>query len=242
MILLDLLKAFAQLGDARFRRVLWLGLGLTVALLFAVYAGVLGLVNWVTPDSITFNGREITALDDLLSATSILVMLLLSIFIMPPVASLFTGLFLEDVAEATEARHYPGPVPQRTGWMEALRGTLGYFAVLLAANAAALVAFLLLILTPLAPFAFLVFWAVNGFMVGREYFTMVAIRWLGREGAREMRARRRGQIWALGVAVAFLLSVPLLNLVMPVVAAAAFTHLFHRARDGARGRARAYSP
>jgi CysZ protein len=31
----------------------------------------------------------------------------LSVFLMVPVASMFTGLFLEDVAAAVEARHYP---------------------------------------------------------------------------------------------------------------------------------------
>ena len=33
----------------------------------------------------------------------------LSVFLMVPVASAFTGFFLEDVAEAVEDRHYPAP-------------------------------------------------------------------------------------------------------------------------------------
>ena len=232
MILLDLTRAFAQLGDPRFRRVLWLGLGLTVALLFAIYACVLGLVHWITPNSVTFNGRQITALDDLLGITSILVMLFLSIFIMPPVASLFTGLFLEDVAEATEARHYPGaPVPPRTGWAAALRESAVYFAVLIVANVLAVVIYFTV--PPLAPF---IFWIVNGFLLGREYFTMVAMRWLGRDGAHALRRRKLLAVWSLGIATAFLLSIPLLNLLVPVVAAAAFTHLFHRVRPDRRPR------
>ena len=229
MILLDLLRAFAQLGDRRFRRVLWLGLGLTLALLFAVYGSVLGLIQWITPDSITIAGRDITALDDLLSATSILVMLFLSVFLMAPVASLFTGLFLEDVAEATEARHYPGPVPPRTGWAAALRESIAYFMVLILANLAALLIYFAV--PPLAP---VIFWIVNGFLLGREYFGLVAIRWLGREEAHRLRRRRIGSVWLLGVATAFLLSIPVLNLVIPVVAAAAFTHLFHRVRPAER--------
>ena len=232
MILLDLLRAFAQLSDRRFRRVLWLGIGLTVALLFAIYASVLGLVNWMAPDSITFNGRTVGGVDDLLGAASILAMLFLSIFIMPPVASLFTGLFLEDVAEATEARHYAGePVPPRTGWAAALRESVAYFAVLIAANLVAVVIYFTV--PPLAPF---IFWIVNGFLLGREYFTMVAARWLGREGAHALRRRKLLAVWSLGIATAFLLSIPLLNLLMPVVAAAAFTHLFHRVRPDRKPR------
>ena len=234
MILADLLRAFGQLGDRRFRRVLWLGLGLTLALLFAVYGSVLGLIQWLAPDSVSFNGRQVSGLDDLLSVVSILVMLFLSVFLMAPVASLFTGLFLEDVAEATEARHYPGPVPPRTGWRAALRESVGYVAVLVVANLLAVVIYFAV--PPLAPF---VFWMVNGFLLGREYFTLVAVRWLGREGAHRLRRRRIGQVWALGTAVAFLLTIPLVNLTVPVVAAAAFTHLFHRVRPHAR--APAYS-
>ncbi|MGR3290694.1 MAG: EI24 domain-containing protein, partial [Paracoccaceae bacterium] len=53
MIFGDFFKAVAQLSDPRFRRVLLLGLGLTIGLLFCVYAAVLWLVSWLAPDSVT---------------------------------------------------------------------------------------------------------------------------------------------------------------------------------------------
>ena len=40
MILTAFLKALAQRRDRRFRRVLWRGIGLTIALLVAIYAGL----------------------------------------------------------------------------------------------------------------------------------------------------------------------------------------------------------
>ena len=48
MILSDFMKAVGQLSDPRFRRVFLLGIGLTVALLFAGYAGLLWLVQALT--------------------------------------------------------------------------------------------------------------------------------------------------------------------------------------------------
>ena len=49
MILGDFFKAVAQLGDSRFQRVVMLGIGLTIALLVAIYAGFLMLIDWADP-------------------------------------------------------------------------------------------------------------------------------------------------------------------------------------------------
>ena len=63
---------------------------------------------------------------------------------------------------------------------------------------------------------------------------MAATRHLGRAGARSLRRRHPLRIWAAGLLMTVPLSVPLINLVIPVLGAATFTHLFHRlmAREG----------
>ena len=53
MILSDFLKALGQLADPRFRRVMWLGIGLTLALLAGLYAGTVWLVQGLVPDQLT---------------------------------------------------------------------------------------------------------------------------------------------------------------------------------------------
>ena len=53
MILSAFLKSLSQLSDSRFRKVLWMGIGLTVALLFGAYAGLLWLIEWLTGESMT---------------------------------------------------------------------------------------------------------------------------------------------------------------------------------------------
>ncbi|MFN3936944.1 MAG: EI24 domain-containing protein [Gemmobacter sp.] len=225
MILTDFLRALRQLGDRRFRRVLWLGLLLTVALLVGVYALFLGAIQWLTPETIDIPlVGPVGGLGTLLSWGSLLFMIGLSVFLMVPVASAFTGLFLEDVAEAVEARHYPHlPAPPRIPLYEALKDSFNFFALLIAVNIVALLFYGFA--GPLAP---VMFWAVNGFLLGREYFMLAAMRRLGRDGARRLRARHPGQIWLAGTLMAAPLSVPLLNLLIPVLGAATFTHLFHR--------------
>lgn len=69
---------------------------------------------------------------------------------------------------------------------------------------------------------------MNGFLLGREYYTLAAIRRVGRAEAKRLRSRNMGTIWLAGILMAMPLSVPLVNLVIPILGAATFTHLFHR--------------
>ncbi len=211
--------------DRPFRRVLLIGVLLSVTLLVAVYAGFLALIQMVTPETIDipFVG-PVGGLDTLLSWGSAVLMIGLSVFLMMPVASAFTGLFLEDVAQAVEDKHYPAlPAVPRIPLMDGIIDSANFFALLIAVNALALILYAFA-----GPFVPVVFWLVNGFLLGREYFTLVAMRRLGRAGARALRARHWGQIWLAGTLMAAPLSVPLVNLLIPVLGAATFTHLFHR--------------
>ena len=225
VILKSFLLALSQIGDRRFRRVLFLGIGLTFALLVAAYAGFLVLIEvFVGPEATLPVLGEVRWLNDLLSLSSFIFMIVLSFFLMIPVASAITSMFLDEVAKAVEDRHYPDlpPVPSVPFW-DALRDTVNFLGVLIAAN---LLAFILYALLPMA--SVFIFWALNGFLLGREYFTLAAMRRLGRKGAKELRARHLGTIWLAGTLMAIPLSVPLLNLVIPILGAATFTHIYHR--------------
>ncbi len=217
--------ALGQLGDRRFRRVLLLGVALALVLLVAVYTAFLQLLWWLTPDSfeIPLVG-PVTGIETILGWASLLLMLGLSIFLMMPVASAFTGFFLEDVADAVEDRHYPHlPPATALPWADALRQSVNFLGLVIAVNVGAL--FLYPFAGPLIP---VLFWAVNGFLLGREYFTMVALRRLPPAEAAALRSRYSGTIWLAGTLMAAPLSVPIVNLVIPVLGAATFTHLFHR--------------
>jgi CysZ protein len=225
MIFSAFFQALSQIADRRFRRVLLLGVLLALALLLAIYAAFLQFLWWLTPDSfeVPFVG-PVTGIETFLGWASVLVMLGLSVFLMVPVASAFTGLFLEDVADAVEDRHYPHLPPATTlPWAEALRQSVNFLGLVIAVNAVAL--FLYPFAGPLIP---VLFWAINGFLLGREYFTLVALRRLPKDQAVALRRRNGGRIWLAGTLMAAPLSVPVVNLVIPVLGVATFTHLFHR--------------
>ena len=225
MILQDFARALAQLGDRRFLRVVLLGVVLALCLLAGVYAAFLGMIEWLVPDSLNLPYfGPVGGIDTLLGWASVALMIGLSVYLMVPVAALLSGLYLEDVVRAVEDRHYPdlaavAPVP----FADSLIDTANFFALLIAVNAVALIAYLFS-----GPFIPLIFWGLNGFLLGREFFTLVASRRLGRDAAKALRRRHSGQIWLAGTLMAAPLSVPFVNLIIPVLGVATFTHLYHR--------------
>ncbi|SIO55743.1 Uncharacterized protein involved in cysteine biosynthesis [Rhodovulum sp. ES.010] len=225
MILTAFLKTLGQIGDRAFRRVLLLGVGLSILLLALLYAAIFVLIGWLLPETFTLPWiGEVNWVDELISGTSLILMLVLSVFLMVPVASAFIGLFLDDVAEAVERKHYPdlpkvAPIPV----LDQVRDALGFFAVVVGVNLVALVLYFFV-----GPFAPLLFWAVNGFLLGREFFQMAAMRRLGRKGAVALRKRHGLTVFVAGLLMAVPLSVPLVNLMIPILGAAVFTHLVNR--------------
>ncbi len=240
MILTSFFRAVGQLSDPRFRKVLWVGIALTIALLVAAYAVLLYLLESLAGGGFLADiFGEVTWVGDLLGWASLALMIVLSVFLMVPVASAITSMFLDQVAAAVEDKHYShlppvAPVP----FYESFKDTLNFLGLLIAANIFALVLYIIL------PFAALfIFWGLNGFLLGREYYFIAAMRRVGRDGAKQRRRENFGKIWLAGCLMAVPLSIPLINLIIPILGAATFTHLFHaieqRAPSGQRNPGRA---
>ncbi|MGL6208946.1 MAG: EI24 domain-containing protein [Paracoccaceae bacterium] len=221
----DFFRALGQMTDSRFVGVVGWAVLVTIALLAAVTALFLGAINWFVPDSFVLPWvGEVGGIDLALSWAFVLGMLVLSVFLMVPVASACTGMFLESVVDAVEDRHYQAlpPITPLPLW-DVIIDSLNFAGVVIAVNLVALIGYIFA-----GPFAPLLFWAVNGYLLGREYFTLVAQRRLGRDRAKALRRRHSGTVWAAGVLMAVPLSLPLVNLLIPVLGVATFTHLAHR--------------
>lgn len=233
MILSAFLKAIGQLTDRRFLGVLAMGVGLTLGLLVGFYLGFVTLIGWLLPDSFTLPWiGEITWADTALSWAAVPVFLVLSAVLMVPVASAFMGIFLERVADAVEDVHYPGLPPARSvGVLEGLGDAAKFLGLVIAVNAVALIAYLLF-----APVAPILFWVVNGILLGREYGQLVALRRGDAAQAKAFRRANSGTLFAAGVLMAVPLTIPVLNLLVPILGAATFTHLYHMLSRAGRGR------
>lgn len=230
LILRSFLRALGQMGSGAFLQVIFVGMALALALLAAVTWGFGQIIYAIVPDTVDlpfFGGVDGVAA--LLSWGGFGVMMVLSVFLMIPVASLFSGLFLDRVASAVEARHYPALPPARTQSLyEGLRSGINFLGLVIAVNVPALILY-----TLSGPFAPLAFWAVNGYLLGREYFALVSVRRMDLAAAKALRRQHWGKVWLAGICMAIPLSVPLLNLIIPVLGVATYTHIFH----GLMGRA-----
>ena len=233
MALATVFKAFGlavgQTGDRRFRRVLLLGVGGALALLVGFAWALASLIGWWAGDGITLPLiGKVQWLDAAFSWGAVALVMVLSVFLMVPVASAIISLFLDDVADAVEAVHYPNiPQQPRTPFGEALRDAIGFLGVIILVNLLALILYVIF-----APVAIFIFWAVNGFLLGREYYTLAAMRRVGRKRARELRRKHFVTIWIAGTLMAMPLTVPLLSLLVPILGAATFTHLFQMLPQG----------
>ena len=220
-------KALGQVFDPRFLKVIAIGFGLALALLAVITWAFSEVIIFFAPDAITlpFVGA-IGGLAVLLSWGGFAAMMVLSVFLMIPVASAFSGVFLDEVADAVEVKHFPNLPPAKgQSFYDGLRSGINFLGLVIAVNALALILYLMS-----GPFAPLVFWAVNGALLGREYFTLVASRRIDALATKALRRKHRTKIWLAGAFMAAPLSVPFLNLLIPVLGVATFTHIFHALR------------
>ncbi len=213
----DLFKAFAQLSDRRFRRVVLFSCLLAALLLAALAAGAgwalggLTGIGWLDVAAGLAGGAAALAAGTML---------------FPAAAAALQGLFLERAASAVEARHYPGlGTPRAQGWGETLRQTAYFAGAALGINLLLLPVWLFV-----PPLGLLLFWLANGWLCGREYFEAAALRRLEPEAARALRRRHRFRVWLAGVAIAWLMTLPLANLAAPAIGTAFMLHRFERLR------------
>jgi len=213
-------RGISQLADGATRTIVWRCLAAALAVLVGLWVAGGVLLTETSMFAIPWLDAAVDILGGLATAV-------ITWFLFPAVVSAVVGFFLEDIAGIVEARHYPAlPPAEGLSTAAAAVTALGYLGVLVALNVGAL---LFLLLPPVFPF---VFYAVNGYLLSREYFELVALRRIGPDQARSLRRAHRGELFAVGVIMTVLLTVPVVNLLAPVVATAAMVHLFEDWRRG----------
>lgn len=214
-------KAIGQIVTPPFRAVLWRSLGITLAVLIAAWLGLQALLGAVV-------ALPYGWLDSAVAVLAGLGLLVGMVFLVGPVTALVAGLFLDEIAGHVERLHYAADPPGRElPLARSLLLSVRFAAVVVLVN---LVALLLLLVPVVNLAAFLV---ANGYLIGREYFELVAFRHMPAEAARALRARHRVRVFLAGLVIAALIAVPVVNLVAPLFATAFMVHLFKQLRAGA---------
>ena len=201
------IQAFGETFSPPLRRILLKSIGLAFLLLIVfgmiLQAAITHLVSLPYP------------LDMALAIFTALGIIAGAIYLVPPITSLVASLFFDDIAEQVERRNYPAdPAGKALPITTAALLSVRFFGLVVVVNLIALV------LLALPGVTVIVFFFANGYLLGREYFELAAMRFRPIEEARALRRANGLRIFLAGLVIAGIVVVPFLNLITPVFATA----------------------
>ena len=209
--------AVRQLSDPRLRAVIWQSLALSIAL----QAALAFVAWWSLQSMVDFQWQWLNEAMRWLGAGAVIV---LALMLFPACFGIVITVFLERIADIVEDTHYPGlgrarGIPLWTG----LWSGIVFLLSLIALNLVMLPFYVVgLFIAGLGP---LLFYGVNGWLAGREFHELVALRRLDPRDVKAWRKANSGILWATGIAIVFLGTVPILNLIVPVLGVSAMVHV-----------------
>lgn len=219
-------KAIEQIWDPAFRKVLAWSLLWTLLLFVGLAVGVSQLIGYA-PQS------EHQWVNVIADVGAWMLFLVAAWFLFPAFATAIMGLFLDDAAEAVERKYYPTDEPGvALGLGAAFWEAVKLGLIILGVNIAAIPLYLLaLLVPPVGPLV--VYYLINGYLLGREYFDLVGMRHLRPRQVKALRRTRRGAMLLYGAPIAFVFSIPVINLLAPLFGTAYMVHIFKAtSRDG----------
>ena len=146
---------------------------------------------------------------------------MLAWFLFPGIMPLFVNFFDSRIATLIEQQDYPLAKPINPPFWPELLHDVRFSVVAIMLN-------ILVLPLYLTGIGMLVFFLLNGHLLGKEFFVMVARRYVPLTEALALRKRHRRMIFIGGILLTVLATVPLLNLLAPFWGIAVMTHLYHR--------------
>lgn len=146
----------------------------------------------------------------------------LGYFLLPLTFPLVTLLFAGKIIHHLEHVHYPGRCAGFSPpFHQELLSSLRFVLVALLIN---VVAF---------PFYWIpgIYYIVNGYLLGREYFEMIGLRYMTAQETNRLCKTMFWRIWLAGMIIALLFTVPFLNLLAPILAIIFIAHVWHESSE-----------
>lgn len=223
-------KAIEQLPDRQFLKVVLLGIAGAILAMIALWTGAKWSLNQVPWTEIPLIGGLFEWMGEYAADLGWVSFIIgaggLTWLLFPVAAVAVISLFLDTVCIAVEKKHYPTRVDSARDQpiLEAVFGALKFLGITILANMIALPFYLLLLLA-FGTGAFL-FIFVNGYLVSREFFELVAVRRMPLRNAGRLYRAYRWQLVLFGMLGVFLMMIPMVNLIAPILIAAAMVHVY----------------
>lgn len=209
--------AVQQLADKRLRGVIWQSLLLSLVLQLLLGA----LAWWLLESFTTYQWKWVNDLVRWLGRGALTALVLI---LFPACFGLVISLFLERIADIVESTHYPhlGPARGIPIWTGIWTGVVFLLAVV-ALNLVMMLLYIIAIFV--AGLGIVLFYAINGWLAGRMYYEQVALRRLSPAEVKAWRRANSAKLWVTGMAAVFLGTIPVVNLIAPVLGVAAMVHV-----------------
>lgn len=212
------IKAFSQMFEPSFRSIFFKALGLTILLLIIVWIAFQGVVGYFIDLPQDWQDTTISIL------TGIGALIGLG-YALAPVSAMVVAFYQDQISDLVEEQSYPlDKRGQALPLWESIITALRFVGVVIIANIFAL---MLLFIPGIGQIAFLL---INGYLLGREYFEFVAMRFMPVAEAKAFRKSQSGTVLAAGLIVAVILAIPIVNLVTPLFATIFMVHVFKTLR------------
>lgn len=226
MLLQAINRSWQQLLHPRFRSVFLTAISAALATLALLTFSL----NLYWPESYSFGWDWLDEFGNWISSAGFWsVVAVGSYLLFPGVVTMVMGLLADKIATAVEQEYYPNRIGTRPiSISETLWSATKLTLLMLIINLLALIPYLLLFLMTSGLGTLALFMAVNGYLLGREYYEMVTARHLDKISMNRMRITYSGKIFLGGAVMAGMFLVPFLNILAPIIGAAMMTHIVHQ--------------
>src|SRR5262249_47955089 len=143
-------------------------------------------------------------------------------FLFPGIMPVIVSFFDNRIADIIERQDYPAAPAQPAEFLPEMLHDLRFSCVTILLNILVLPLYLFPLLFPF------VFYGLNGYLLGREFFVMAARRHMPIVEAEALRKRHANSVLAAGVILTLLATIPIVNLFAPFWGIAIMVHLYHR--------------
>lgn len=142
-------------------------------------------------------------------------------FLFPGIMPIIVNFFDARIAGLIEKQDYPNARPIGPPFLPELIHDAKFSLTAIALNILVLPLYFVPVIN------LFVFFVLNGFLLGKEFFIMVARRHLPLEMAKTLRKQHGRLIFFAGALIALCATIPILNLFAPFWGIAVMTHLYH---------------
>ena len=169
---------------------------------------------------------DIWLLGPILSWAWGLLALIFGALLLPPITIIIGSIYSDSIVDHIEKKYYPS----RLGMRQIKLSELGFsisknFCITIIVNI--LLAPVYLIGTFFPIISFLIFYSVNGYLIGKELFETVASRHLEMKDRYLLKKQNNNKVIIGGIIMVGISTIPILNLIAAVLGIVFMTHFFH---------------